>query len=470
MPEQTGPDDYPPGGVPEREPYEALGCQSYAECAGKYGEISVSRTLVETNFGSGANPPGSTPYRSHRQVASGDGLGASVFVIPEQPFSVTASFTVQNDFLGHGGLDAADADRFTFPCAVRWWDITSGSRSSPPRLVYGQWQGETWYGTAEYGRTCRIGHNENGDAPVVELGFYAEPTHCDDPNISSTSVNCPVNYGLNDRTALSPGAYRAWPEGKYEVALYVDNSNPTAADEPLAAREFEIQSRDRPDPWPLHIVSDADPLGERPADGGYPPPDYSGPLPGEVPPRPWPWPRTMRFTCASKQDYATCRPDRTTYDPDFLPYDPNGDCHASGICREYYPYSAPLPWGFAGNYEIRPPWGDYEWGADGTGISPHERTAPLYQIHTGFNFIYPQCPRLDWCHREPATPNVSRRDSYNDRQVVDNSVFGSHSGPYRSAPPTRHGGDPCEADWSECVPTYCDDNFPDCADEPCPPC
>ena len=456
VPEQTGPDDYEDGGTPQREPYEGLGCQSYVECEAKYGPIRVSSTTLETNFSPGTDPsaPG-PPYESFRDNLPGDGLTAPTYVVPQQPFSVTGSFAVQNDFLGHGGLDSADADRFTFPCSVRWWDITSGSRAAPPRLVYGQWQGETWYGSSDYGLTCRIGHNENGDAALVELGFYAEPTHCDDPNVATTSVNCPINYALNAVTAPDPGAYRAWPVGTYEVALYVDVPNPTATDVPLAARTFEVQQTPRPNPWPLTQANLGDP--ERPMDGGNPPPGYTNP--GNYSP----WPDERRFTCVSRAGYASCN--RTNYDVRRLPYDPNVDCYASGLCSEHHPWDYPLPWGFNLNYEIRPVWGDYE-----PLISPAERTAPFYEVHTGFNFIYPQCPRLDWCYRDPGTmPRLSRRDNVNDRQVVDGSVYGSYTGQYNVAPPTQHGGDPCEADHSECVPTYCDDNFPACAGS-CGPC
>ena len=356
---------------------------------------------------------------------------------------MTFALMVDNDFRAALGSSRPSADSYRFPCSVIWWrydddgnkvPFDPGAPAADPRSL----------SLASWTRGCVVGHNQVGDEPQAQLGFVAEAIWCDDGN-----PLCYPKYAVNAITSSEPpDGYRIWPAGSYQVDFYIDVAAPATSDSPVASRRFVIEETERPDPWPLTVTPD------RPIDGYRPPTDYTNP--GNF--SPWYDPR---FTCAEDGGYASCN--RTTYSVDRLPYAPTTDCVAAGLCSESYPWENPLPWG-AGqrSYEIRPLWGDYNHHIDTLPTNPPPYLGPDYQTapypfrHPGFDFIYPHCPRLDWCYTEPGAARTDRLDPHDeyDRTIVDDSVYGSYTGGYKTYAPLQDGGDPCEADRQECDPTY----------------
>ena len=356
---------------------------------------------------------------------------------------MTFAVTVPNDFSSVAG---ASADSYQFPCSFRWWRVDGSNNKIAmlPIFAYSGWQSD-----------CVVGHNRAGDGPTAQLATVAEPLSCDDidyNNPPSYPVECQPKYALTSwTTPEEPGGYRIWPEGVYQAAFYIGlDRDPLSTDVPVASRNFVVTRTPRPNPWPLQ-------LGDRPIDGYRPPAGYTNP--GNY--SPW---RDPSFTCAVDISEGSCA--RTTYDVRLLPYAPTPDCVAAGLCSEvFYPdggfrWTAPLPWGSGqSSYELRPLWGDYE-----PYIDPPHRTAPYPDQHPGWDYVYPHCPRLDWCYTEPGGPRANRPDPdpLHGRSVVDDSQYGSYSINYKPGPPTQHGGDPCAADPQNCVSSFCPEPPDEC--------
>ena len=452
------PDSYgtPPYPDPTPEYFEPLGCSDYQSCSQRYGPIPVYGTCLGANYGLDPDLGAACTVQDNGLGVSGPWRGGAGITPPiadveyaRQPFAMTFSVRVRNNFRNFRSLPGSgarvlpsNADTFHFPCAAVWWNIDSGSKAPVAGLANSIWEGE-----------CRVGHNVYGDAVVGIIGFVAEPTGFDDGN---------------------PKTARVWPAGRYQVDFYIGVLGPIApSTPPSASRTFLVKETKRPDVWPPPQPD------QRPIDGSRPPSGYS--TPGRLSPRPWPG--APRFTCTHESGRGSCSKTnyRTNGGVARVPYGPEGDCVAMGTCSEQYPWTNPLPWGSGqSSYELVPLWGDADYHREPTvtagGRNPAAVSAPYYDDHPGFDFIYPQCPRLDWCYADPDSPATNKVNQLRDRYgtvfevpVVDDSQFGTFTGPYNVAAPVRAGGDPCAADQSQCVPTYCADNFPECAGD-CGPC
>ena len=182
---------------------------------------------------------------------------------------------------------------------------------------------------------CVLGRNT-----LQSRGFYAEATWCD-----TGRQNCSLS-------ANPPEGYRLWPVGDYKVELLVDNVV-------VVQHLFSVAEFPRPAAWPLPAPPD------RPRHHTGGPVYYS--YPGQ-------WPSGLPY---GRAHYVAER-----------------DCVAEGLCSVRHPWERRLPYGSRdGGYELRPLWGDYspELGA--------AATAPYPENHPGFDFVYPWCPRLDWCYQ-----------------------------------------------------------------------
>ena len=209
-----------------------------------------------------------------------------------------------------------------------------------------------------------------GHNTLESRGFYADATWCDtgEPECTDPTVQ---------------DGYRLWPEGNYRVRLLVDGVV-------IAEHYFLVIEFPRPMPWMLDMPED------RPQNYGQGTQYYSAV--GQ-------WPSGLPYGEAY--------------------YLNNLDCIVEGLCSVEHPWEYRLPWGSSGGaYEVRPYWGDYapEIGAP--------LTAPYPNNHPGFDFVYPWCPRLDWCYQG-----------------------------------SQGEGDPCLEDQpKECVPDSCDRGVCECDD------
>ena len=383
-PQQTGgPDDRPPPLTPvvppTRLPYGDLECSTYTECTEtqSHPKIEPVANCLYYNYGlssTGVSSNPCVPGGSGGNWSSGDGMGSSAAEIV-QPYAVSWLLRFPQSY---AVSPPGAAPKYVFECSVRW----SGPAPASDLATM------NWYGP------CRVGNGQ-----LVELGFLMESVRCEEGLLDPDPVRPPTCVQGDPDESCDPGcdpndarawAYRLLPVGDYHVEFLVDGVVE-------AERRFKVTEFDDPDPWPFEQPD------ERPIDGTnrgagpvyLRPADYDNPGPMTV------WPNVIY--CHNLGDCTTSLP---------LPYGPNIDCEGT-FCTTAHPWDLPLPWGSPnGQYNIRPRWGDY------IAAIPQPRSAPYPPVHVGFDFIYPQCPRQDWCYNE----------------------------------------DPCEVDSKDCIPTWCEEN------------
>ena len=351
--------------LPQATPIPKLDCTDYPSCVTKYGvEIDVTNGRCEDASGN------SLSFSNRADCFGGSGywIGGNLYANYGQGVTIKPNGAYVQPYSFNWDLKFKNNYR---------GQGTPGIPSAPAHLIelykfecQVRWtttSGSSIPGVVDgsWPDQCILGHNT-----LATRGFYADATECDE--LYNPGGGCQV-------TDNPPDAYRLWPVGDYKVELLIDG-------EVIVQRLFTVEEFPRPSPWPLNAPD------ERPRNHNRGPVYFS--YIGQ-------WPSGLPYGSAYYQGGVDA--DR---------------CVRENKCSVEHPWDYMLPWGSSGGaYEIRPLWGDYSAGVG------DPRSAPEPETHAGFDFVYPQCPRLDLCYQG--------QNGY---------------------------ADPCRQDSKDCIPDYCSDS------------